>query len=391
MTGFFNDYWGKLEKVKELAHIGSSEIMGRGISAIFWFYIASQVGPEIFGQLSFILGIVSFADAFSSIGTQNSVTVYAAKKIHVISPLYIISIIIGSISTIILAIVFNRIDFVPLILGYILSNFAIGYLLGKRFSKKFFKFTLIQKILTVVFGIATFYIFGYEWILFGVGLSFLIFIFPIRQMISESNFNFKELIPRKGFIINNYILQILGRTNGNIDKLIIVPLLGFIVLGNFSLAFQVLAVMMVVSQVVFKVILPRDSTGKKSATLKKGTMIIGMIITVIAIGLAPTVIPPLFPKFEQAIEPIQILSLCVIPGTINTFYLSKFLGIEKSKIILISYVISICILSACMIILGEIFGINGLAIAVVFSSIGSCLFLLAMDKKYFKERHGFLD
>ena len=80
MTGFFNDYWGKLEKVKELAHIGSSEIIGRGISAIFWFYIASQVGPEIFGQLSFILGIVSFADAFSSIGTQNSVTVYAAKK-----------------------------------------------------------------------------------------------------------------------------------------------------------------------------------------------------------------------------------------------------------------------------------------------------------------------
>ena len=391
MTGFFNDYWGKLEKVKELAHVGSSEIIGRGISAIFWFYIAATVGPEIFGQLSFILGIVSFADAFSSIGTQNSVTVYAAKKIHVVSPLYIISIIIGSISTIILAIVFNRIDFVPLILGYILSNFAIGYLLGKRFSKKFFKFSLIQKILTVVFGIATFYIFGYEWILFGVGLSFLIFIFPIRQMISENNFNFKELIPRKGFIINNYILQILGRTNGNIDKLIIVPLLGFIVLGNFSLAFQVLAVMMVVSQVVFKVILPRDSTGKKSATLKKGTMIIGMIITVIAIGLAPTVIPPLFPKFEQAIEPIQILSLCVIPGTINTFYLSKFLGIEKSKIILISYVISICILSACMIILGEIFGINGLAVAVVFSSIGSCLFLLAMDKKYFKERHGFLD
>ena len=65
-------------------------------------------------------------------------------------------------------------------------------------------------------------------------------------------------------------------------------------------------------------------------------------------------------------------------------------GIEKSKIILISYVISICILSACMIILGEIFGINGLAVAVVFSSIGSCLFLLVMDKKYFKERHGFL-
>ena len=120
-------------------------------------------------------------------------------------------------------------------------------------------------------------------------------------------------------------------------------------------------------------------------------MIIGMIITVIAIGLAPTVIHPLFPKFEQVIEPIQILSLCVIPGTINTFYLSKFLGIEKSKIILISYVISICILSVCMVILGEIFGINGLAIAVVFSSIGSCLFLLAMDKKYFKERHGFLD
>ena len=106
MTGFFNDYWGKLEKVKELAHVGSSEIIGRGISAIFWFYIATLLTPEQYGELFFVLGIAGTASLISLFGTGNTLTVYIAKNVKIQATLYSLSLIIGMISSLIIIIFF---------------------------------------------------------------------------------------------------------------------------------------------------------------------------------------------------------------------------------------------------------------------------------------------
>ena len=41
-----------------------------------------------------------------------------------------------------------------------------------------------------------------------------------------------------------------------------------------------------------------------------------------------------FPEFLDAVKIVQIISIAIIPGTINFLYISKFLGIEKTRIVL---------------------------------------------------------
>ena len=41
--------------IKSLARIGTGDIIGNAISAIFWFYLAIVITPEGFGELHYLL------------------------------------------------------------------------------------------------------------------------------------------------------------------------------------------------------------------------------------------------------------------------------------------------------------------------------------------------
>ncbi len=42
---------------KDLASIGFANIIGSGLGAIFWFYLASQIPPGDYGVIHYFLGI----------------------------------------------------------------------------------------------------------------------------------------------------------------------------------------------------------------------------------------------------------------------------------------------------------------------------------------------
>ncbi|WKT58326.1 polysaccharide biosynthesis C-terminal domain-containing protein [Candidatus Nitrosotenuis chungbukensis] len=90
-------------------------------------------------------------------------------------------------------------------------------------------------------------------------------------------------------------------------------------------------------------------------------------MAVLGITLSPIVIPTFFPKFIDAIQVFQIVSLSIIPSTINMTFVSKFLGMEKSKFVLISSGTYLVTQVTLILILGDIYGINGIATAFVIS------------------------
>ena len=55
------------QKIKDITILGSGDILGSGFSAIFWFYLASQIEPEHYGEIHWFLGI---AGIFSAISLQ---------------------------------------------------------------------------------------------------------------------------------------------------------------------------------------------------------------------------------------------------------------------------------------------------------------------------------
>ena len=380
MDNYWNNFLQKIIKQKDLGSIGFANVVGGVISGIFWLYIASIINPESYGEIHYFIGIAGIAQVISLIGSSNTLTVYTAKNVKIQSTLFLVSIIAAGISALVIIIIFYRFDAALLALGYVIFELLNAVLLGKKLFVKYSKFFLIQKILTLTLGIGFYYTLGTDGIILALALSFIPYFILFISEFRKTKIDFSLLVPRKGFIINNYAMEMIGSTGGQIDKLIIAPLLGFALLGNYSLSLQIFTVLIMISSIVYKYLLPQDASGKSNKLLRKVTVLISICISVLGITLSPLVIPDLFPKYIETVDAIQIMSIAVIPGTISLLYMSKLLGLEKSRFVLISKIISLSTLVTGFVILGPIFGIIGLACVFVLTITLEASFLFSISK-----------
>ncbi len=379
----FMKYLKKISGLKGLATIGMSDIIGGGLTAVFWFFLASQLDTDVYGEIHYYLGIAGLAQIISLIANSNVITVYVAKKIKLISTLFFISLVIGSFSSLMIIILFTRIDASLLVLTYIMVELSNGVLLGKKLFKKYSLFMFIQKALTLVLGIGFYFIFGEIGIIFALVLSYLHYLIIVMKELRTEKIDFSLLKQKKDFIINNYLMNLSGSFSGQIDKMIIAPLLGFTLLGNYALALQFFVVLMIFPNIMYKFILTHDSSGNENKNLKKISLVCSILIAILSFTILPVIIPELFPKYIQTIDAIQIISFAVIPGTIVILYTSKFLASEKSKYVLMSKIFSNIILIIGFITLGPIFGIVGLSTILLIVISIEAIFLFLINK--FKE------
>ena len=365
---------------KDFFSIGFSNIFGGGIAAIFWFYLASLLSPEEYGQIHYILGIAGMAQLISLFATPNAITVYVAKNIKIHSTLFFISIVSGIVSSLVIFLFFYRADASLLVLGYIIFELLNGFLLGKKLFSTYAKFFLTQKILTVIFGLGLYFAFGVDGIIFGLVLSYVPYIWILVSEFRNTRIDFSLLKQRKGFLINNYGINVSGAVSGKLDKLIIVPILGFELLGNYSLAMQFLVILLLFPTVVFKYLLPQVASGKNTKNLKKISIFVSIGLTAFGMVILPMIIPVLFPKFIDTTIAIQILSLAIIPATIGIFYEAKLLALEKGKFPIISKSIGIITIVFGFLTLGPIYGIIGLAVTFVIAAFLETIFIIIASK-----------
>ena len=373
---------------KDLMSIGTANLFGSGISAIFWFSLASLINPEEYGQIHYFLAIAGMAQLLSLISTTNALQVYVAKNIKIHSTLFFISIIAGIVSSLVVFLFFSRTDTSLLVLGYIIFELSNGFLLGKKLFSNYAKFFLTQKILTVIFGLGLYFTFGVDGIIFGLVLSYVPYIWILVNEFRNTRIDFSLLKPRKGFLINNYGINISSAVGGQMDKLIIAPILGLELLGNYSLAMQFLVILLLLPTTVFKYLLTQDSSGKNTKNLKKNTIFASVGLTMFGIVILPMIIPILFPNYIDTVIAIQIISVAIIPGTIGIFYDSKLLSIEKSKFLVIGKCIGLFTMISGFVILGPIYGIIGLAVTLVVSSCLQTLVVIIASKTIrYEEKH----
>ena len=386
------DYWdtirNQISGLRDISTMSFAEIGSSGIAMVFWFYLASILEPEEFGELHYYIGIAGLGAYLALIATQNTITVYVAKDIKLKSTLFVISLIGGGITSIIIFLLLYRFDISFLVLGMILSYLAMGDLIGRKVFKEYSKYIILQKSLLLILGLGLFYLIGIEGVLFGIALSYCVYIRIVYHELRHSSVNFPLLKTKLGFVLNNYGLNISASANGHIDKLVIGPLLGFAILGNYGLAIQVIGVFSVFSGTVFKYLLTHDASNISQTKVKKLTIIISVGVSLLAITISPLIIPEFFPKYIDTITAVQIISLGIVPGTISMFYVSKFLGIEKSRYLIKNSILFATSLILGMIILGSWFGIIGVASAHVIAQIISLGFLFFINRKLKSEEIG---
>jgi O-antigen/teichoic acid export membrane protein len=159
-------------------------------------------------------------------------------------------------------------------------------------------------------------------------------------------------------------------------------LLGSAVLGNYSLALQVITVFTIFTTILFKFLLTQESSGIQNKLLIRIVIIISVIISLVGIFLSPLVIPNFFPKYVDAGVAIQIMSLSIIPAAIITICTAKLLSKEKSKFVLIGGLLGLFVLVSGILTLGSMYGTMGIAISFVLTAISKATYLGLAVKKY---------
>ena len=369
----------KTDSVKSISQIGISDIIGSGIAALFWFYLATLLDVEAYGELHYFIAIAGFAYIISMVGTRDVVTVYVSKKIKITPILFLLSLSAGTVAAVVILGFFYRIDVAFLVLAFIINDLAVGYILGKKLFKSYAKYIITQKTLTLALGLGFFYIFGVEGIIFALALSYIHFAIFIFRGFREEKIDSSLLASRSRFIITNYSLNLFGGFRNHLDKIIIAPILGLTLLGNYVLALQIWAILILFSNIIFRYILTHDASGNPNKKLKLFTFFSSIVIAIFGITILPLIIPEFFPKYTGTVIAIQIMSICVIPATIGQIYTSKLLGAEKSRTLIFARTISASSFLIAMLSLGLTYGITGVAAAFVLSSALQAAYLAIDD------------
>lgn len=385
MTDNWNRFKELLFKFKDLGSLGVGIGVTNAIGGIFWFFMASILGTEQYGEVSYLISIGVIVSTLSLIGSGNTIIVYAAKGKKIQPPLFLIVISSAIIAATILFFVFvNDFSVSLYVIGYVIFMLVTSDLLGKKLYRKYSKFIIIQKILMVILAISFFYISGIHGLIYGIAISFLPFGILIYKEFKKKKIDFSLIKTNSGFIFNNYLLDLTNAFNGSLDKLIIAPLLGFALLGNYQLGIQYMALLYIIPGIVFQYTLAHDATGNQNEFLKKIIILFSVGLAILTIILAPYVLPILFPEFTEAIEVIQIMSISIVPATFITTNISKFLGMTKSKIVLIGSGIYLGTQIPLILILGMIWGVNGAAISIVIATIIHAVYFIIINRFYDK-------
>ena len=370
-----------MKKINNFLSLTIANSSGNGITAVFWFIIAALLLPSEYGEIQYFISIAGLAYIISLVGNQTITTVYTAKKIPLQSTLTLISLVTGGISSVIILFMFMKFDVSLLVIAFIINDIGIGYLLGKKFFLNYSKYFLAQKSLTFTLGIILYFVLGPEGIILGLVLSYSHFIILIFKIMRSSQINFKILKTRWEFVTTNYSFNLVSIARNHLDKIIVLPQLGFELLGNYALALQMYALFMIFSKIIYNYTLPHDSVGESTVKIKIIAIISSIIIMTGGLLLTPVVFPIIFPEYIDAVVAIQIISLAVIPGTLSLTLSSKFLGDENARVILISRIGFAVVFIALIVILTPIYGIIGSSSSFVIASVVQTIILFISNRK----------
>ena len=383
------DIWDQFKitanKFRDLSAYSIGTLGANGIGGIFWLYMASLLGTEGYGEISYIISIGIMAGTISLAGMSNLLIIYGAKNVKIQSTIFLIGLISsGIVASIIFFVVDNNITVSLYIIGFVIFTLVTAELIGQKLFSKYSKIIIIQKIMLVIFSIALYHLIGLQGIILGIAISFLVFILMMYKTFKQVKIDFPTLKSKYKFSINSFLLDISNAFNGSLDKIIIAPILGFSLLGNYQLGLQFIGLLYLIPGMLFSYALTHDASGNSTKLVKKMIIIISIIFALLSIILSPIFLPILFPQFTEAIVVIQIMSVSIVPSAIASTYISKYLGSENSKIVIIGSGLYLMIQIISIIVLGSMYGLNGVAFSIVISAVVQVVYFIIIDKLYYK-------
>ena len=314
-----------------------------------------------------------------------TILVYEPKKENVFTTSYVVILISSSLAGIVTYVISQ--NFIVSLLVIAMTSFTI--ILQGLLSRKNYRRFSINKILkasiSIFLALLFYYIFGINGIFLGYIIGSLVILVELKTLVKDQKIKFSILKQKIKFMLPAYSNRLLDVSFVWGDKLLLGSIFGLSMLGSYFFAAQYLFLLQTIPLSIFQYLVPQESEGKKNKNIKIFSIILASLIAVISYLTLPFFVGTLFPNFEESIELMQIFSLAVIPITISQIQITQFLGKEKSQMVLIGGVFQTTIYLLFVVLLGNYFGLRGIAIGLVISVIIRIILNLLIAKRLGKK------
>lgn len=364
---------------KHFTFIGVGRIVGAGLHGIFYLLFASVLNPTLFGELIFLIVLAETFSIVSRFGLNHTVTIFQAKNDNLMVQQVNL---IAFLSTSVAAVILIPINLFVAILTLSISFFIMSQhnLLGKKKFKKFMFISLLQGSLLLTITIFMYFLLDINGILIGMLISNFVCSLAYWRSLSRITLSFNKIKKNLKVLIHNFGIDLSTNLSRRIDKLLIVPILGFTAVGIFQFNTQILFGLELIPLSLHSFLLAEESSGVKHKKLIYLIILLSIGITISLLIFAPLFVNQFFPDYSSGIFSLQILSLALVPLTISAVYSAKLQSIKSTKV---GFAAIIRIGSLILFIptLGYWLEMVGLSIAILISAISYVIFLVIIYHK----------
>jgi len=357
------------KKLKDFVALGSSNLIASIILGLFWLFLASLLTKTDYGQLGFFMAIANIAGAISLLGLRQTIMVYEPKNENLI-PASVALVLITSIISAIVVFVFIQNFWVSILIASMcIYHLSAASLLSKQKYGIFSKYRLLQAVVAVIASLVFYQILGINGIFLGYFVSFLFILKDLVPLVKNKKIEFSKLKSKIGFIMYAYSSRLSQVFFFWGDKLVIGTIFGLTMLASYYFAAQYLLLLEAIPRSMEQYLLPQEAGGQRNIKTKQFFIGLSCIIVIISIIAIPYGVNTFLPKYEESIQPMQIMSLAIIPLSVIAIQRAQFLGKENSRIVLIGSVIQTGFYLVLVIILGQVFGLVGIAYGFLSAAI----------------------
>lgn len=364
---------------KNFSYLTIGQITATAFHAIFFIIFAAILEPNVYGEMSFWISVAGTASVLSRFGMTYTVTVYQAKGNSILSNQANVLVIITSSFT---ALILLPIDAFAAFLSLGFSFFFMNQynLLGLKKYKKLAMTIIVRSILFILLPILFYFTIGFLGIILGLALANIVCSFSYIKSLDRKINSFNDLKNNFKVIIHNFGVELSTTLPTLVDKLVIVPLLGFITVGIYQFNLQILVGLGVLPAIIHGFLLTEESSSHIPNKILYLVIIGSVILVILTIIFSPFLVNLFFPKFIEGIQSLQIMIISVIPLSISSIFNAK-LQAHESTTVGYSLIVRVGILLVLIAILGNLYGLIGLSLSVLISTSAYATFLGFLYKK----------
>ena len=365
-----------LENPGKFSFVMIGRVVSSGLQALFYLIFAAILDPQSYGNLNYLIALAAIFSIIFRFGLNHSATIYQAKKnTSLTNSINILALITTLVASIIL-LTFD-IFAAALCFGMSLFTMNIHNLLGLKKYKENMILEIIRATLIISIPIGLYFVLDISGILLGMAISYFVCSFNFLKTISfKKNFsediknNFKVLTHNFGVDFSTYAPRF-------VDKIIIFPILGSTTLGIYQLNIQLLFILEILPISLHSFLLSEESSDKKHKKIIFLVILTSIFIAILSAIVGPFFIAEFFPKYAEGITSLQILVFSIVPLTISAIISAK-LQVSESTVVGYSGIVRVGSLLILIYILGSNFGLMGLSLSVLFSTVFHSIFLYMM-------------